>query len=243
MRKIAACFVVLVIGASSVAQDQIAGGRWGENTTPPNATLVLKESGREKYEGKTVITYNLFAAGFPKDQAYTLWTKLLGSNAEPAADAFINSEGKIVSQLAKPQEKIAEDLINLKVFAGRGEPKQFALTSLDGKLRAFAQVVPFPIESTDKACRLTAVMTGPNYVGILITATGFQPDEDLVIVTSSGREGGQIAAKASHDGRYVTALFPFVKGERSGELWYKVTAKACKVGVKVPWGDGSYKLQ
>ena len=37
--------------------------------------------------------------------------------------------------------KVAEDAINLKVVAGKGEPKRFAVISNDGEHRVFGQVI------------------------------------------------------------------------------------------------------
>jgi hypothetical protein len=117
------------------------------------------------------------------------------------------------------------------------------LISNDAKVRAFAQVIPFPIEASNGPCHLSAVMTGANYIGILITITGFQPGEDLLMESHSGHEGGQKKLKATQEGTYNSALFPFVKGERSGIVGFNVTAKSCKIGVELPWGEGSYHLQ
>jgi hypothetical protein len=45
--------------------------------------------------------------------------------------------------------KVAEDAINLKVVAGKGEPKRFAVISNDGEQGVFGQVI------------LTAISTQP----------------------------------------------------------------------------------
>jgi hypothetical protein len=220
-----------------------AGNEWGEKFNTPNAGLVLKETGRSRLNGRTVVAYNLFASGLPLDAQYTLWMRLVGNEPQAASDALLNDQGKAVSQRADTERHIAEDPINLKVFAGKGEPKQFGLISNDGKFRAFAQVIPFPIESSDGPCHLSAVMTGPNYIGVFIEITGLLPGEDLLIDTRSDHEGGQTKGKATVQGAYDSALFPFVKGERSGRVRFNVTAKSCKIGIELPWGERSYELQ
>jgi len=63
---------------------------WGENFNSNGAALVLKEAGRSKATGQTVITYNLFVSGLPKDVDYTLWMRLVGGNPQAVADALIN---------------------------------------------------------------------------------------------------------------------------------------------------------
>ena len=230
--------ISLTCRAQSPEKDQ-----WGEKFNTANSTLVLREIGRSPSNGQTVVTYRLFASGLPRDAQYTLWLRLVGGEPQAAADALLNDEGKAVSRLADSEHHIAEDPINLKVFAGRGEPRQVALISKDGKFRAFAQVIPFPIEASDGPCHLSAVMTAPNYFGVFVRITGLQPGEDLLIDTESDHEGGQSKGKATDQGTYNSALFPFVKGKRSGKVRYSVAAKSCKVGVELPWGEGSYQLQ
>ena len=90
--------------------------------------------------------------------------------------------------LADPDHRVDEDPINAKVFGGKGEPIQFALISDDDHSRAFAEVIPFPMEETAGACHLSAVETGPYYFGVLVRVSGFQPDEDLSIEQRSENE-------------------------------------------------------
>jgi hypothetical protein len=216
---------------------------WGENFNSNGAALVLKEAGRSKATGQTVITYNLFVSGLPKDVDYTLWMRLVGGNPQAVADALINKDGLVVNVLSDPAHNVAEDLINLKVVAGRGEPKQFALIANDGRHQVFGQVVPFPIETNGGPCSISATMAGPNYIGVSIVVTGLQPKEEFQVGQRSGSEATRTKATAAEDGSYRTLVFPFVKGQSSGKLKFDVTARACAVGVEVPWGQGSYIIQ
>ena len=93
-----------------------------------------------------------------------------------------------------PFTKIAEDPINLKVVAGRGEPKQFAVISNDGRYRAFGQSVPFPIENTVGSCHISATKLAANYSSVFIVVEGLQPKEDLLIDSQS--EGEVVHNKA-----------------------------------------------
>ena len=53
--------------------------------------------------------------------------------------------------------KGTDDPINIKANAVLGEPKRFAVVSRDGRVAGFAEAVPFPIEATDKNCKLSVV--------------------------------------------------------------------------------------
>ena len=205
--------------------------------------MTYKEMARTKIQSKTIITYNLFASGLPKDKSYVLCILNVGSDPRAVANAYISTDGKVVNVLADPARHVSEDPINAKVFGGKGEPLQFALISDDDQLRAFAEVIPFPMEESAGPCHLSAIETGPYYFGVLIRLTGFQPDEALNLEQRSENEGGGSKAKADANGTYNAALLPFVKGKRFGKARFFVTAKSCKIGIEFPWGEGSYQYQ
>jgi hypothetical protein len=216
---------------------------WGEEFNSNGATAVLREAGRSRASGQTVVTYNLLVSGLPKDVQYTIWMRLVGGNPQAVADAFINKDGLVVSTRPESAHNVAEDPVNLKVVAGSGEPKQFAVIANDGHYRVFGYVVPFPIEKIGGRCSISATMAGPNYSGVSIVVTGLQSKEEFQIGQRSGSEAARIKATAAEDGTYRTLVFPFVKGQSSGKLKFDVTAKACAVDVEVPWGQGSYVIQ
>lgn len=222
------------------SQDKI---EWGEKYNTAGATLLVKEVGRTRTNGQTVVTYNLYASGMPKDSEYALWTRLAGEQPQATASAFINKDGLVVNILAEPAKGIAEDPLNLKVLAGRGEPKLFALISTDAHYRVFGQATPFPIETTSGPCHISATMMSRNYSAVFIVVTGLQPKEEFQVVQKSGNEGGQTKLTADTDGTYRTLVLPAVKGQAFGKLQFTATAKSCTLGLEVPWGQGSYLVQ
>jgi hypothetical protein len=122
--QLASCvFLVFTVAAQLVApcfaQNAPSRDQWGEKFNSPGAKLSYKEIGRTKNQGRTVITYNLFASGLPKDQHCVLWILNVGSDPQPVADAYLNSDGKVVNVLADPAHHVAEDPINAKVFGAR----------------------------------------------------------------------------------------------------------------------------
>jgi hypothetical protein len=216
---------------------------WGERFNSAGAKLTDKEISRTTIQGRTVITYNLFASGLPKDQHYALCVLNVGSEPRAAADAYLNGEGKVVSTLADPGHGVVEDPINAKVFGGKGEPIQFALVSDDAKVRAFAEIIPFPVEQVAGPCHLSLIETGPYYYGVLIRVTGLEPEESLALDMRSETEGGESKAAADREGTYNAALLPFVKGKKAGKAHFTLTAKSCRIGIEFPWGEGSYTYQ
>jgi len=234
---------VLLTALPCSSQSVPSRDQWGEKFNSDGAKLTYKEIARTSLQGRTVITYNLFASGLPKDQHYVLCSLNVGSDPQGVADAFLNADGKVVNVLADPDHHVAEDPINLKVFGGKGEPFQFALISDDAHLRAFTQIVPFPIEESVGPCHLSLIETAPYYSGVLIRITGFKPEEELAIEQRSENEGGQSKGNADKQGSYNAAIFPSVKGKRSGKARFAVNGQSCKIGVDFPWGEGSYQYK
>ncbi len=233
----------LVCAADCTAQGIPPRDQWGEKFDSPGSKLTFKETVREVMGDRTVVTYNLFASGLPKDQHYVLCMLGLGKEPQATTDAYLNDDGKVVNVLADPARHVAEYPIDLKVYGSKGEPFRFAIISDDGQLRAFTQIVPFPIEKTNGTCRISAVELGPYYSGVLITVTGLQPNEAFMTETHSENEGGQTNATADAQGTYRAGVFPFVKGKGSGKARFRVSAQSCKVEIEFPWGEGSQKFQ
>jgi len=248
IRLLASMSVALTLAAQLLAGAAFAQtvpkvDQWGEKFNSTGAKLSYKEIGRSTIQGRTVITYNLFASGLSKDRHYVLCMLNVGADPKAVTDAYLNGEGKVVNVLADPVRHVAEDPINVKVFGGKGEPFQFALISDDEQSRAFTLIVPFPVEENVGPCHLSLTEAGPYYYGVFIGLTGFQPDEELAIEQRSENESAQSKAKAGPQGAYYALVFPFVKGKRSGKARYFVSGKSCKIGVEFPWGEGSYQYQ
>jgi hypothetical protein len=237
------CCGVLFRSTSPQAQSSPIPNQWGERFNSEGAKLNYREIGRTEVGGRMVITYNLYASGLPKDANYALWMLSLGGKPQPVADAYISDQGKVVNVLANPQQHIAEDPINVKVSGARGEPFKFAIISEDESFRAFAEIVPVPMEAVSGDCHLTATETAPYYLSMSIRVTGLQPNEDLTVNTHSGSEGGEVKAKADDHGDYNAVVLPAVKGKRSGKAQFQVVSSGCKIGIEFLWGDGSQKYQ
>lgn len=242
MKTLTTLLISCVLSMACLAQTPDKN-EWGEKFNSDGARLVLKELGRNRANGQTVITYRMFSSGLPKDAEYTLWTRVGSGDPQGVATAYINKDGLVVNILADPAHNIAEDPINLKVVAGKGEPKRFALVSSDGHYRVFGQVVPFPIENTAGPCHISVVMLAANYSAVLIVVDGLQPKEELQIDLQSEAERSGDKAKATDQGSYQSVIFPQVKGKRSGKTRFDVTAKSCRIGVEFPWGESSYSIQ
>lgn len=237
---------VCMIGSAARArsQDPQFIDDWTKMAGTPGAAVTFKELGRNRADGHSMVTYNIFVTGLPKDKQYTLWVWQLG-HAEPEAvtDALIGGDGKIVSRLADSAHKVTEDPINIRAFVGRGEAKRFALTSADWKDQVFGDVVPFPLDTASAGCQLSVTTFSPDYSTVVVRGSGFQPNEPLTMQSTSAGENGTSSVAASASGTTNTVLLPVAKGKSSGVCSFSITGAKCHVAIQFPWGAGSYKLQ
>lgn len=234
---------LFAISLTSTGQSAPNTKEWGEKFNSSGATLILKETGRGQNNGQTVVMYNLYASGMPKNVSYTLWNRLVGEEPKTPLNAFINNDGKIVNVLANPGLRVAEDPIDIYTVAGKGEPKLFGLISDDGAYRAFAQVIPFPIERKSGPCHISVVMFAKDYAVVQIFVTGLQPGEELQTDAKSEDEAAHGTGRATDQGVFNAVVSPLVQGKTSGKSRFTVTAKSCTVGIDFPWGQGSYHIQ
>ncbi len=71
------------------------------------------------------------------------------------------------------------------------------MVSRDGRVAGFAEAVPFPIEATDKDCKLSVVRQTPLAELCSVRASGFTPYEMLTV---TGHVGGD-RLRAQPNGR------------------------------------------
>ena len=213
----------------------------------PGVTLSLKEIERTRTPDRTLITYRLYAEGLPKDEIYTLFQiQIDGSSLKNIAGITLDSNGQAVcaGREGTCRGEAPNDPIDLVAFAGKGEPKRFALVSQDdSEIRGFVSVQPFPNVATDKACKLESVLGTPNGELTFIQASGFEPNSALTINGQSYSEKHDYTAKADADGMYFSALLPKVAGKKSGKTVIEVKSASCSPKLHFQWGENSYHLE
>ncbi len=136
-----------------------------------------------------------------------------------------------------------DDPINIKGQPVLGEPKRFAVVSRDGRIAGFAEAVPFPIEATDKACKLSVVRDDPLAEVVAIRVSGFTPYEMLTVTGNTDGDNTVHSPTAAPDGTWQAIVGTKVFGQDSGVATIKVAGKDCSVSVSFKWGEGSEKLE
>lgn len=239
LSAVAACLL-----ASPLSAQDFDEAKWGTNS--PGVELRAIEGPRSHDAGGTVLTYNLVGKGFPPDLKYSLWGWIPGQKPQKAIEGISFDKRGVVVCSGKPGSCTGQGLddpINIKTTAVLGEPKRFAVVSDDGRVAGFAEAVPFPIQATDKSCKLSVVRQSPLAEMVLVRATGFVPYEMLNV---SGHVGGLDAAHSptvSPDGTWQAVIGTKAAGLDAGTATIKVTGQQCTVSIAFNWGEGSAKEQ
>ncbi len=210
---------------------------WGPEANPPHTSLSLKEISREG----PVIRFRLYETGLPKDGVYTLlqWPVTQGEPSPVMRGVTFDKTGLAIcagtaGTCGKPDKP--NDPINLALQPVPGEPSRLALISSDQALKVYAKIVAIPQKGEDKGCSVEATLLTPGAELVVIEATGFPANADIVMDSDSEGDRHEARGKTDANGRYVSALLPFKKGVDRGTAKVTMTGAACSPSVSFPWG-------
>ncbi len=241
---LAQTLLILCLFALPLAAQQFDEKMWGKNS--PGVELATHESPREHNASGTVLLYNLLGKGFPLNKTYDLWFWIAGKEPQKAiAGVSFDKRGVLVCT-GKPGAcagQGADDPINIKSTAVLGEPKRFGVVSTDGMVAGFAEAVPFPIEASDKNCKVSVVRQSPLAEVVAVRASGFTPYEMLTVKTNSNPNDATHSPTASPDGTWQAMMGTKIPGQSSGVATIQVSGHGCSVSVSFPWGEGSAQQQ
>jgi hypothetical protein len=183
----------------------------------------------------------LIADGVPKDAVYSLvmWPVTQKGPSEVLKGVTLDSSGLAVCA-GKPgtcgMSDKPNDPIDLTVQPVPGEPVRLGLVSADGATKVFAKVVPNPLHGEDRGCGIDAILLTPGAELVLIAGSGFPGGADVTMDSASEGEHRGGKGKADAEGRYVSAIMPYVQGIAAGVTTVKLEAGKCRPSVQVPWG-------
>lgn len=194
--------------------------------------------------------YRIYAAGLADSQPYILAAWSIGNDLKDlnvlSSTVYVNRKGLLLTRKPTPEEEdrdtVAEDAeYDLGVQAADGEPLRFVLRSPDNKVLVPGTLVPFPIESTDRGCKLTALLAEPDGQAILIEGDGFPPDSNVLVQGNSAGEPRKSKQSVDARGHLQFVELPYVVGKETGTLNDTISTKDCTVSVIIPWGNGTYR--
>ncbi len=222
---------------------------WDENRpgekNPSGLSFQFFKTEETTSSGKRVVHYRAYISGTPENKKYALTVWKIGSDPHVlSSDVYVNAKGLLMVHKPSPEQEnsdfVGDDELQLAVQAARGEPVRYALASTDKELLISGTVVPFPLEDTDRGCRLEVRLAMPDASAVLIYADGLPANAKIPfqMVSAGEPETGKFNVNAQ--GHAVTTDLPFVYGRDSGSLRVTLVTTECSIAVEVPWGKGSY---
>jgi hypothetical protein len=240
LRRIPA-FALLTLALLATAAAQVDARNWGQNTV--GVTLVLHEGPRQKSPQGTLLWYNLIGRGFPGDVPFTLWRWPPDKDPAPVAKGVSFDKRGVLVCSGRPgfcKGEGPDDPINIKANAVLGEAKRLAVVSPDGKIAGFAEAVPFPIEATDKSCKLSVVRMSLATDAVTVRVSGFAANERLTLNMRTSSEEASIDHSADQQGSWTGVVKLPLNGQGKASVSVTpVTGEHCKVAVSFDWGAGS----
>jgi hypothetical protein len=216
---------------------------------PPGSHLRFVKVGETGSDVGHLLRYRIFADAAQEGVPYVLAVWRIGTDLEElqilSESAYVNRKGLVLNNPPNPGQQDATELTDgseavVDIKAAKGEPVRFVLRTQDSKTMIGGTLVPFPFESTDKSCRLRALLADPEANAVLLYADGFLPNSVLTVQSDSQGASHQqtIYTDAKGHGSAIDALH--VKGMDAGTATETIRAGGCTVSVSVPWGEGSF---
>jgi len=230
--------------ALPLAAQQLDANNWGKGT--PGVTLIAHEGPRQRTSNETVLWYNLIGKGFPEGVVYNLWRWATEKSPDVMIKGVSFDKRGVLVCSGKPgycAGQGTDDPINIKTTAALGEMKRMAVVSEDGKIAGFVDAVPFPIEASDKGCKLTVVRKSSLADSVIVSASGLKPNESLTVTTRFGDESGTTKATSSPEGTWTKVLSVQGGKQSKGKASISVSDAVCAVPVTFDYGPGSNKPQ
>lgn len=182
---------------------------------------------------------NLHATGIQPGDRYTLYTVNALHNKTVIAEFVADRKG-LLNTIKDGVPLSGFDLIQFDLM--NGEAIYFVLASASKKSCLPTQIIMDPIEfAWADGAYLYALLTTKDASLFTFIGKGFQPNEQLVVVSESGKEVVRSIAKTDDNGRWHGMTAPGVKGMRGGPASLSIqrsdTGETGKLSYL--WGDAA----
>jgi hypothetical protein len=214
---------------------------WGPKMNSPGVAISLEETARGRTAQGTAVHYRLIGSGLQRDEIYTLFSVSLELSPSPVLPGVTFDRSGVAVCAGREgtcRGERADDPVDLVVYAAKGEPKRFAITTADNQVRAFAYVVPFGIVGKDRGCTVEAILLTSRAEAVLIRAGGFQPHTEIHFIGVSEGEAQKSDSTADDDGNLFQVALPYVKGKSQGRTKVSLQSKDCSPSITFEWGEG-----
>jgi hypothetical protein len=252
---VAALVVVLPISASGsgakkpapVERSQLL---WDQGfDLPPGAHLRFAKVDETVAPDGHTLRYRIYADGAQPGAAYVLGLWRIGTPVDDlevlSETAYVNHKGLLLGNLPNPAQLESDILtdgseLDVTVKVAKGEPVRFILHSQDWKTMIGGTLVPYPLESVNKNCKLAALIADPDANSALFYFDGLPPNTELAAQGSSNGTVQNQTIDTDAKGHASLIAQTHAKGVDTGTLTESIRTNACSVSVSVPFGMGSY---
>ncbi|HEX5233791.1 MAG TPA: hypothetical protein VFW25_00530 [Silvibacterium sp.] len=133
--------------------------------------------------------------------------------------------------------------VTLTTTVAKGEAIRVALVTDDRKHGAAVSLVPFPIEGSDKGCKISVTLGSKNAELVLVRGEGFTKEANYTLGSESFGEKRPLSVAITPQGGFVAAMTPWVTGHDAGDTVVYYQSSTCSPTISFHWGKDSYKPQ
>ena len=161
-------------------------------------------------------------------------------------DITLNSKGKMICARGTPVEfDLTKPL--------KGEPRRMVFIAKDLKIPI--SIVPDPVESEDKGCKLSAIRLSAKFELALLEGSGFPPGTDVHLRMAHNGQLGTVATvdgsgnvttrldppetgavKADADGRFQASALQNTGKDPTGVETVEAISDSCSLKISYSWG-------
>jgi hypothetical protein len=186
------------------------------------------------------MSYRLRAVGLPRQIIFALFTKDFSHSFHELASGFqLDGSGNIVSIESREgdQSRRLDEMLLKPGPYPRGAVWEVGLVSADRAFRAFAKVIPHPINAREGTCTISIELISQRGDRFIASGSGFIPEDDVM---TESRYSGRVIQKRkriSPDGLLPPDVISHGARGADRSARYSIKGRSCDVAVDYDWGE------
>lgn len=197
-----------------------------ESVGSSSKLIVVAEEISNKIDG--IPAYIFRATNASPSMEYAIIARSMLDEDQILTEWAIPDKDGILSGNNEPYSFIASTMIP-------GESVFIYLISNDRREFASTKVIPYPISATNHDYKLSVEMAKPVFLNYLFCASGFEPAEEIVLVSRSHNVEEKHQLKTDEKGVVEGFLSPVAEGINKGQAKIELTGKKGSVAVEYSW--------
>jgi hypothetical protein len=199
-------------------------------------------------DGPAVARYRIYAEGAEENKVFEFVTwPIADSTVSDPRDVYVNGQGLLMIHKPTDEQEMnytaPGDELVVAPAMGTAEPMRYVLTRRDKMMLIYGTLVPHPVLSNEKGCRLEVRLAQPGATAVLIMIDGFPAKSRIPLVLESDDVALSDAMYTNADGHAVIADFPFLHGKTQGILKASAEGPNCLPSITLPWGPAPQAAQ